>query len=92
LTGISEEICPYTLKDNKVGNACLPVKSHRGIHLGTRLSSWRGLRTPSKFPNMVDRPRLKSMTKKSTAHTWEPGMASTASVNTMNARPVPDTL
>ena len=48
----------------------LPVKSSLGIHLGTSLRSWRGVRTPSRLPNMEDRPRLNSMMKKSTAHTW----------------------
>ena len=41
---------------------------------------------------MVERPRLKSMTKNSTAQTWDPGISITASVKTMNARPVPDAL
>ena len=70
----------------------LPVKISLGSQLGTRCRSSRGVRTPSRFPNMEDRPRLKSMRKKSTAHTCEPGMLITASVNTMKARPVPDAL
>lgn len=70
----------------------LPVKISLGIQLGTICRSSRGVRTPSRFPNMEDRPRLKSMTKKSTAHTCEPGILMTASVNTMKARPVPDAL
>lgn len=41
---------------------------------------------------MEERPKLKSMTKNNMAHTCEPGISSTASVNTINARPVPDTL
>lgn len=41
---------------------------------------------------MEDRPKLKSMTKNSMAHTCEPGISITASVNTMKARPVPDAL
>lgn len=46
----------------------------------------------SMFPNMDDRPRLKSIPKKSTAQTGAPGMWSTASVKTMKARPVPEAL
>lgn len=60
-----------------------------GIQDGTMCRSNSGVKTPSRFPNMDDRPRLKSMTKKSTAHTWEPGMFITASVNKMKASPVP---
>lgn len=62
------------------------------MHLGTIFMSSRGVRTPSRFPNMEDRPRLKSMMKKSTAHTWEPGILITASVKTMKAKPVPEAL
>lgn len=46
--------------------------------------------TPSMFPNMEDSPRLKSIPKKSTAHTGAPGMCSTASVKTMKAKPGPE--
>ena len=51
-----------------------------------------GERTPSKLPNMEDRPKLNSMMKNNTAHTCEPGISITASVNTIKARPVPDAL
>ena len=60
--------------------------------MGTTCRSRRGVKTPSKFPNMEDKPKLKSMTKKSTAHTWDPGIFITASVNTMKAKPVPEAL
>lgn len=70
----------------------LPVTASKGIHLGSSLRSLMGVRTPSMLPNMEERPKLKSMTKKRTAHTCEPGISSTASVNAMKARPVPDAL
>lgn len=70
----------------------IPVNTSLGIHLGIRCRSSRGVKTPSKFPNIEDKPRLKSMTKNSTAHTWEPGIFITASVNTIKARPVPEAL
>lgn len=70
----------------------VPDVSSLGIHLGNSLSSLRGERTPSMLPNMEERPKLKSMTKNSTAHTCEPGIDITASVNTIKARPVPETL
>lgn len=44
------------------------------------------------LPNMEERPKLKSIMKNSTAHTCEPGISITASVNTMKARPVPEAL
>lgn len=44
------------------------------------------------LPNMEERPKLRSMTKNSTAHTCEPGIDITASVKTIKARPVPDAL
>ena len=59
--------------------------------LGNSLRSCRGTRTPSMFPNMEERPRQKSMRKKSTAHSGERGILVMASVNTMKARPVPST-
>lgn len=43
------------------------------------------------LPNMVERPRQKSMTKKRMAQIGETGMLMMASVNTMKARPVPST-
>ena len=73
-------------------NLQLPVTASKGIHLGSSLRSLMGVRTPSKLPNMEERPKLKSMTKKRMAHTCEPGISSTASVNTIKARPVPDAL
>lgn len=41
---------------------------------------------------MEDRPRQKSVTKKRTAHTCEAGISITASVNKINASPVPEAL
>lgn len=70
----------------------VPVVTSLGIHLGTRLRSLMGLRTPSMLPNMEERPKLKSIMKNSMAHTCESGISRTASVNTMNARPVPEAL
>lgn len=70
----------------------VPVRSSLGIHLGTSLRSLMGVRTPSKLPNMEERPKLKSITKNSMAHTCEPGISITASVNTMKASPVPEAL
>lgn len=43
------------------------------------------------FPNMEDRPRQKSMMKKSTDHSGDTGILVMASVKTMNASPVPST-
>ncbi len=70
----------------------VPVKTSLGIHFGTSLRSLMGVRTPSKLPNMEERPKLKSMMKNNMAHTCEPGISITASVNTIKARPVPDAL
>ena len=44
------------------------------------------------LPNMEERPKLKSMMKNNMAHTWEPGISITASVNTIKAKPVPEAL
>lgn len=68
----------------------LPVETSLGIHLGIIPRSLMGVRTPSMLPNMEERPKLKSMIKNSKAHTWEPGISITASVNMIKARPVPD--
>lgn len=70
----------------------VPVTISLGIHLGTSLRSLMGVRTPSMLPNMEERPKLKSMTKNNMAHTCEPGISITASVNTIKARPVPEAL
>lgn len=70
----------------------IPVTTSLGIQLGTILRSLMGVRTPSMLPNIEERPKLKSMTKNSMAHTCEPGISMTASVNTMKARPVPEAL
>ena len=48
---------------------CTPGTSSLGIHFGTSFRSRIGVKIPSMAPNMVDRPRLKSMTKNSTAQT-----------------------
>lgn len=47
---------------------------------------------PSMLPNMEERPKLKSMMKNNMDHICDPGIAITASVNAIKARPVPDTL
>lgn len=82
----------WTCVGDVISVSLVPVKSSLGIHFGTTFRSSSGVRTPSRLPNMEDRPRLKSMMKKSTAHTWDAGISVTASVNTMKARPVPDAL
>lgn len=69
-----------------------PVKISFGRRGGTMCRSSRGVRMPSRLPNMEDRPRQKSMMKKSAAHSWDPGICITASVNTMKASPVPEAL
>lgn len=53
--------------------------------------SCRGTTTPSMLPNIVERPRQKSMMKKRTAHRGEIGIWVMASVKTMKAKPVPST-
>lgn len=68
----------------------LPVETSVGIHLGSTLRSLRGVMIPSILPNMEERPRVKSMMKNNMAHTCEAGIAMTASVNAIKARPVPD--
>lgn len=69
-----------------------PVSISLGTLLGMTPRSRSGVMMLSMFPNMDDRPRLKSIPKKSTAQTGAPGMWSTASVKTMKARPVPEAL
>ena len=69
-----------------------PVSTSLGTLLGMTPRSRSGVMMLSMFPNMDDRPRLKSIPKKSTAQTGAPGMWSTASVKTMKARPVPEAL
>lgn len=63
-----------------------------GIQVGKILRSLMGVMTPSMLPNMEERPKLKSMTKNKMAHTCEPGISITASVNMIKAMPVPDAL
>lgn len=69
----------------------LPVSSSLGHVLGMTLRSCRGTTTPSMFPNMDDRPRQKSMMKKSTDQSGDTGILVMASVKTMKASPVPST-
>ena len=69
----------------------LPQKTSLGQLRGNSLRSCRGTTTPSMLPNIVERPRQKSMTKKRTAQRGETGILMMASVNTMKARPVPST-
>lgn len=53
--------------------------------------SVRGARMPSMVPNMVLRPKLSSIRKKSADQKGLPGSMDMASVKAMNARPVPST-
>lgn len=53
--------------------------------------SVRGARMPSMVPNMVLRPKLSSIRKKSADQKGLPGSMDMASVNAMKARPVPST-
>lgn len=69
----------------------LPQKTSLGQDWGRTLRSCRGDTTPSMLPNIVERPRQKSMMKKSTAQRGEIGILMMASVNTMKAKPVPST-
>lgn len=69
-----------------------PITIWSGNHAGTILRSLRGDRTPSTLPNMEESPRKNNMMKNNTAQTCEPGIDSTASVNMMKAKPVPDAL
>lgn len=69
----------------------LPVTASFGHALGKTLRSCSGTRTPSMLPNIEDRPRQKSIMKKSTAHSDAKGILVIASVNTMKAKPVPST-
>lgn len=55
------------------------------------MRSCRGTTTPSMLPNMDDRPRQKSMTKKRTDQRGATGILVMASVKTMKASPVPST-
>lgn len=69
----------------------LPQKTSLGHDRGNNLRSCKGTTTPSMLPNIVERPRQKSMTKNRTAQRGETGILMMASVNTMKARPVPST-
>lgn len=55
------------------------------------MRSCRGTRTPSIFPNIDDKPKQNSMTKKRMDHSGETGILVMASVKTINAKPVPST-
>lgn len=68
----------------------LPDATSLGIHLGSTRRSLSGVKIPSILPNMEERPKVKSMTKNNMAHTCGAGISLTASVNAINARPVPD--
>lgn len=50
-----------------------------------------GVSIPAIVPNIVDNPRLSSMRKNSTDQNGLPGNNVMASVNAMNAKPVPST-
>lgn len=53
------------------------------------MRSCKGTSTPSIFPNIDDKPKQKSMTKKRMDHKGETGILVIASVKTIKARPVP---
>lgn len=69
----------------------LPLITSLGQLLGSNLRSSRGAITPSMLPNIVERPRQKSMMKKRTDQRGENGISMMASVKTMKASPVPST-
>lgn len=52
----------------------LPDNSSLGVDLGIIRSSRRGVKTPSMFPNMEERPKLNNIMKNRMAQAWEPGM------------------
>lgn len=52
----------------------LPDNSSLGADLGIIRSSRRGVKTPSMFPNMEERPKLNNIMKNRMAQAWEPGM------------------
>ena len=59
------------------------------LRLGKSLRSMKHWMTPWRVPNWESRPRVKSIMKKRMAQKLPPGNWFTASVNRMNARPVP---
>ena len=69
----------------------IPVRASWGHFWGSICRSFKGTTTPSMLPNRVEIPRQRSMTKKRTDQTGEPGILMMASVNTIKARPVPST-
>lgn len=69
-----------------------PVRTSLGTDLCASPISSSGVMMLSMFPNMDDRPKVKSIPKKSTAQPGAPGMCSTASVKMMKASPVPAAL
>ena len=68
-----------------------PVSISLGTLLGMTPRSRSGVMMLSMFPNMDDRPRQKSMTKKRTDQRGATGILVMASVKTMKASPVPST-
>jgi len=52
----------------------LPDKSSLGIDLDISRSSRRGVKTPSMFPNIEERPKLNNIMKNRMAQAWDPGM------------------
>jgi len=68
----------------------LPVKRNLWLRRVLKVSV-SGVSIPAMVPNMVDKPRLSSMRKNSTDQNGLPGNNVMASVNAMNARPVPST-
>lgn len=59
---------------------------------GNSFISTREVATPSNVPNCESMPSVNSIRKNSTAQNWAPGNWLIASVNMMNANPVPEAL
>lgn len=59
---------------------------------GNSFMSINDVTTPSNVPNCESIPRVKSIKKNSTAHNCAPGNWFIASVNIINAKPVPEAL
>lgn len=59
---------------------------------GNNFISTKDVTTPSKVPNCESIPKVNSIKKKSTAHNCAPGNWLMASVNIINAKPVPEAL
>lgn len=71
-------------------DVCVPVRSVLWRPSSLKLSM-SGVRMPCMVPNMVDRPRFRSMRKNSADQNGLAGNSAMASVNAINAKPVPST-